>query len=70
MRNTRYHDMLRSNIKEFVSFSACPTLEDMISRSREREIDLECIGKRKAEKVQTNGISTKKLKGFDYRLRG
>ena len=26
MKNTRYHDMLRDNIREFVGFSACRTL--------------------------------------------
>nr|KAJ0192258.1 hypothetical protein LSAT_V11C800444800 [Lactuca sativa] len=40
MRRTRYHDMLRVNIREHVSFSACPTLDSMIARAREREIDL------------------------------
>nr|KAJ0191792.1 hypothetical protein LSAT_V11C800444780 [Lactuca sativa] len=40
MRRTRYHDMLRVNIREHVSFSACPTLDSMIAWAREREIDL------------------------------
>ena len=42
----------------------------MISRAREREIDLEHIGKRKAEHVQTSGGSAKKSKVFDARSRG
>ena len=33
MRKTRYYVMLRSNIREFVSFYVCPTLDDMISRA-------------------------------------
>ena len=49
MRKNRYHDMLRSNIREFVSFSASPTFDEMISRVHKREIDLEHIRKRKAE---------------------
>ena len=49
MRRTRYHDMLRADIREHVSFSACPTLDSMIARAREREIDLEHIRKRKSE---------------------
>ena len=47
MRNTRYHDTLRSNIREYVSFSTCPKLEHMISRAWEWEIDLEHIRKRR-----------------------
>ena len=35
MRKTWYHDMLRSNIREFFSISTFPTLDDMISRARE-----------------------------------
>ena len=38
MRKTRYHDMLRDNIKEFVSFSRCKTLNNM---DCELEIELE-----------------------------
>ena len=48
MRRTRYHDMLRADVWEHVSFSACPTMDSMITRAREREIDLEHIRKRKA----------------------
>ena len=70
MRKTRYHDMMRSDISEFVSFSASLKLDDMISRAQEREIDLEYIGKRKVEQVQTAGVSAKKPKGFDSRSRG
>ena len=44
---TQYHNMLRPNIREFVSFSTCQTLDDMISRVQEYGIDLEHIGKRK-----------------------
>ena len=43
MRRTRYHDMLRADIREHVSFSAYPTLDSMFSRAREREIDLEHV---------------------------
>ena len=41
--------MLRVDIREFVSISAFQTLKDMIARAREQEIDLEHLGKRKAE---------------------
>ena len=46
MNKVRYHDLLRDDIMEFVSISVCETLNDMISRAREREIDLEHFGKR------------------------
>ena len=35
MGKTRYHDMLREDIKEFVSFLGCKTLNDMIEKARE-----------------------------------
>lgn len=69
MRKNQYHDMLSSDIREFVSFSACLTLDDMISKDRERDIDLEHKGKRKAEHGQTTGVSVKKPKGFYSRSR-
>ncbi|CAH1431387.1 unnamed protein product [Lactuca virosa] len=47
MKKARYHDMLRSDIRQFVSRSSCKTLDDMIARAREREIDLEMERKRK-----------------------
>ena len=49
MRKTRYHDMLKADIWEHVNYSACPTLESMIARDKEREIDLNHLRKRKAE---------------------
>ena len=47
MKKTRYHDILRDDIHDFVSPSGCKTLKDMISTAREREIDLVNIKKRK-----------------------
>lgn len=41
MKKTRYHVMLRDDIREFVSFSRCKTLNLMIARSWEWEIELE-----------------------------
>ena len=66
IRKTRNHDMLRSNIKEFVSFSTSLIQDDMISRAQKREIDLEHLGKRKVEQGPIR-VSAKKLKGFDSR---
>ena len=36
MKNARYHEILRSDIRLFVSQSSCRTLKDMIARARER----------------------------------
>lgn len=44
-KKTQYHDMLMEDIRDFVSFSACHTLDDMIARAQKREIDLEHLGK-------------------------
>nr|KAJ0224671.1 hypothetical protein LSAT_V11C100043830 [Lactuca sativa] len=52
MKKARYHEMLRDDIRQFVSRSSCKTLEDMIARAREREIDLEQIRTRKPDEVQ------------------
>ena len=46
MKKVRYHDMPEDDIREFVSISRCKTLNDMISRAQEQEIDLEHLGKR------------------------
>ena len=70
MWKTRYHDMLRADIREHVIFSACPTLDSMIARAREREIDLEHIQKRKVEEGQMTRASGKNPKGSDGRPKG
>ena len=51
MKKIQYHDMLRADIKEFVSFTSCQTLEYMIDRAQEMEIHLDHLGKRKAKQV-------------------
>ena len=50
-RKMRYHSMLRYDICEFVSFSGCKTMDDMVEKAREREIELELQIKRKLEQV-------------------
>lgn len=70
MKKTWYHDMLRADIKEFVSFLTCQTLEDMIVEAQEWEIDLEYLGKRKTEQVQIVGGTMKIPKTYDHRSRG
>ena len=62
--------MLRSDIRKFVSRSSCNTLEDMIARVREREIDMEMERKRKLDEVQTSGSLGKRRKVLDSRSRG
>ena len=57
--------MLRDDIREFVSFSAYRTLEDMITRAQEKEIDLEHLEKRKPKYVQPVGGPMKRPKIFD-----
>ena len=49
MKKARYHDMLMDSIEDFVSLLGCKTLNDMIARVREWEIDLEHLRKRKSE---------------------
>lgn len=51
MKKLRYHDMLRDDIPEFVSLSGWKTMNDMITKAWEKEIDLELLGKRRS--VQT-----------------
>jgi len=40
IKKARYHEMLRSDIRQFMSQSSYKTLEDKIARAREREIDI------------------------------
>ena len=35
LRKTQYYDMLRVDVQKHVSYSACPTLEDLIARARD-----------------------------------
>lgn len=51
MKKTRYHEMLRSDIRQFISRSSCKTLDDIVVRAREREIDMEMEKKRKEDQV-------------------
>ena len=52
MRKTRYYVVMRDDIKEFVSFLGCKTLNDMIEKAREWGIELELREKRNSEQVQ------------------
>lgn len=70
MKKMRYHDMLRDDIRKFVSISGCRTLEDMIDRAQEQEIELELRTKRKSTPTQTTEGSAKKAKNSDSRSRG
>ena len=47
----RYHAMIRDDFKDFVTFSGCKTLNDMIERAREWEIELELWSKCKPKQV-------------------
>lgn len=59
-KKTMYHDMLRDDIREILSISSCMTMEDMISRAREWDIELEYLGKRMTYQVQTVGGPVKR----------
>lgn len=45
--------MLRDEIREFMSMYSCRTLQDLISRAREHEIDLELLKKKKSVRDHT-----------------
>ena len=64
MKKARYHEMLRSDIRQFVSRSSCKTLDDMIARARERGIDLEMERKRKSEMAPGFREFGQKAQGF------
>lgn len=64
VKKSRYHNMLRAKIREFVSFSFYQTLEQMIDRTREREIKLELQKKRKSPQVQTVVVSATKYQNL------
>ena len=51
MKKVRYHDILRNDVRKFVSISGCETLNGMISRAQEREIDFEHIRKKGPDQV-------------------
>ena len=51
--------MLRSDISQFMSRSSFKTLEGMIPRAREREIDIETEKKRNLAEVQVSMDSGK-----------
>ena len=70
IKKVTYHDMLMDDIREVVSISGCKTLNDMISRAREQEIDLDHLGKRESQQVQTMEGPRKRPKTSNQRLRG
>lgn len=51
MKKARYREMMRSDTRQFMSRSICKTLEDMIARAREMEINLEMERKRKPDQA-------------------
>lgn len=48
-RRTMYHSKKRDDICEFVSFIRCKTLNEMMEKSRQQEMELELRTKRKPE---------------------
>ena len=41
MCRTKYHSKLRDDIQEFVSITGCKTLNNMVEKAQEREMELE-----------------------------
>lgn len=70
IKNMRYYNILRDEIREFASILSCRTLEDMTNRAREWEIKLELQTKCKPVQVQTATSPAKRPKSFDSRSRG
>ena len=70
MKKVRYHDMLWDDIREFMSISGCETMNDMDSRAREWDIDLEHLGKRGSDQVHVMESPWKRPKTPDQHLRG
>ena len=70
MKKVMYHDMLRDDIREFVSFSGCETVNYMITKSLEREIDLKHLRKRKSKQTQIAVGQAKRPKTQDSHLGG
>ncbi|KAK1423394.1 hypothetical protein QVD17_18696 [Tagetes erecta] len=66
---TRFHLILNTEIREFISPSKCGSLEELLNWAREREMELkrqvERDGKRKAE-VVAPAAPAKKAKTFTY----
>lgn len=70
MKKTSYNDMLRDDIREFMSLSSCKNLNDMIARAQEREIDLELLRKQRPVQKLTSEGQDKRPKTADSRTRG
>ena len=62
MKKTRYHSMLRYDMCEFVSFLRTKTMNEMVEKARECEIELELHTKRKPEQVHAAVGQAKKPK--------
>ena len=61
------HDMLMSDIRQFMSTSSCRTLDGMVVTSRQKEIDLEMEKNSKQDLVWSSEGSRKRPKVFDSR---
>ncbi|XP_023737006.1 uncharacterized protein LOC111884940 [Lactuca sativa] len=52
MRRTLYHSTLREDIRDFVIFTRCNTLNEMLEKAWEREMELKSRMKQKPEQAQ------------------
>ena len=55
LRRTLYYSMLREEIREFVSFTECKTLNEMVEKAHEKELELDSRTKQKTKQVQAAG---------------
>ena len=62
--------MLRDDIREFVSFTGCKTLYEMVEKAHEREMELEFGTKWKHEQAQIAVGQAKKPKISDSSSKG
>ena len=62
--------MMRDDIQEFMSFTWCKTLNEMVEKAREQEMELDFLTKRKPELAQEAVGQAKKPKTLDSSSRG
>ena len=62
--------MLRDDIREFVRFTGCKTLNEMAEKARERVMELDTRMKRKNEQTPIEGVQSNKPKTSNSPGRG
>ena len=70
MRRTWYHSMLRDDIRVFVIFTRCKTLNEMAEKAQEQEMELDFHTKRNPEQAHEAVGQAMKPKTSDTSSRG